>query len=286
MKIFSNFIDENDVVWDILKNFNKPITLFYDKIPNSIDELRINPYNFIMLHEPNEFFGMHDWVKNNYHLFTGILTWNQDILNACENSILFYHSANFYDLNYINKFQTLNKKFEVSFLCGTKNLVEGHKLRQEIYKLENQITIPKKWYYVLEDFSWEKFYKIQIGRPPAPLAAVGKQILFNESMFTVVVENVNHNNWFTEKLSDALNTKTIPIYWGCPNIKDFGYDERGIIRFNNIDSLINIINNLTEETYINLKPYVDFNYEIAKNELKSMDKLKLLFTDFCKLNNI
>ena len=61
-------------------------------------------------------------------------------------------------------------------------------------------------------------------------------------MFHIAVENVKHNNWYTEKIGEAFSTKTLPIYWGCPNIDKFGYDERGIIRFNNTDELIEIVN--------------------------------------------
>ena len=33
-------------------------------------------------------------------------------------------------------------------------------------------------------------------------------------MFTIVIENVVDDCWFTEKLMDSLLTGTIPIYWG------------------------------------------------------------------------
>ena len=46
-------------------------------------------------------------------------------------------------------------KFEVSFLSGIKTLSEGHKLRQEVYKVGDQINIPKKWFHILEDFDKE-----------------------------------------------------------------------------------------------------------------------------------
>ena len=35
-----------------------------------------------------------------------------------------------------------------------------------------------------------------------------------------------------------------------------------------------------------MKSYIDYNYEIAKNELKFKDKLELFFSEFVKLNNI
>jgi len=295
MKIFSNFIPESDLQWDELKQIHKPITLFYDYIPQNIEQLQINPYNFILLHEPDEFFGMHSWILQNHHLFTGVLTYNEEVLEKCDNAVLFHHSCNYLDEDYINHFENISKKFEVSFLSGAKKLVEGHKLRQEIYKIEEQITIPKKWYYVLDDFNWKDFNNGGVGRPShieyidgkIVLPQVeGKKLLFKESMFHVCVENTKYDFYFSEKISEAFLTKTLPIYWGCPKISYYGYDERGIIRFENVEELIHIINNLTEEKYYELKQYIDFNYEIAKQEIKFDKKLKLFFNEFTQINNI
>ena len=163
-------------------------------------------------------------------------------------------------------------------------MIEGHKLRQEIYKIEKQITIPKKWFYTLNDFDQEEFNKGGLGRPNEFWH--NKKVCFDKSMFHICVENTKQYNWFTEKISDAFNTKTIPIYWGCPNISNLGYDEKGIIRFDTIEELIFIINNLTRDTYKSMKPYIDHNYLIAKNESLFKDKLKYLLLEFCTLNNI
>ncbi len=287
MKIYSNFIDSNDKFYEGLKSLNKPITFFYDYIPKSQEELNHNPYNFIMLHEPNEFFGMHTWIYENSHLFNGILTWNQHLIDNCDTAIRFHHACNHFHPSYTDKFKNkVDKKLEVSYLAGIKNLVEGHRLRQDIYKIKDKINIPKKWFHVMEDFDWDKYKKDGNGRPDQHIAAIAKQKLYNESMFSVVVENVNHNNWYTEKISDCFNTKTVPIYWGCPNISDWGYDARGIIRFNSIDELPKIVNNLTEETYNNMKPYIDHNYKVAQNEIRLKDKLEMFFKEVIKINNI
>ncbi|MDO8303700.1 MAG: glycosyltransferase family 10 [Sedimentisphaerales bacterium] len=40
-------------------------------------------------------------------------------------------------------------------------------------------------------------------------------------LFTIAIENCRKKNYFSEKLIDPLITRTIPIYWGCPNIADF-----------------------------------------------------------------
>jgi hypothetical protein len=289
MKIFSNFRPENSSVYNELKALSKPITFFYDYIPQSIEQLQINPYNFIMLHEPNEFFGMHTWIKDNYHLFNGILTWNEELLNTLPNAVLFHHigegGCGMEINNYLETFneEYPNKKFEVSFLSGAKSLVKGHKLRQEIYKIGDQITIPKKWFYTLDDFNKEDFEKGGVGRPDNIWNS--KKICFIESMYHVGVENVNYNNWYTEKITDAFATKTVPIFWGCPNLGELGYNERGIIRFESIPELIDIINNLTPDIYYEMKPYIDYNCEMIKH-YRVKDKLEEFFKNIIELNNI
>jgi len=55
-----------------------------------------------------------------------------------------------------------------------------------------------------------------------------KFILFEEYQFSIVIENSQQINYFTEKIMDCILTKTIPIYWGCPNISEF-FDTAGWI---------------------------------------------------------
>jgi len=294
MKIFSNFRSvDDDVIFNSLreKYSNKPITFFYDYIPQSMEQLTINPYNFIWLVEPDEFFGMHNWVLNNYYLFTGILTWNKKLLDICPNAILFPYHADGGGIgevtdDYLEEFVKIkekNIKFEVSFLSGAKSLVEGHKFRQEVYKIGDKITIPKKWFYTLEDFDKENFKKGGVGRPDKIWK--GKQKCFNESMFHIGIENVWYNNWYTEKIADAFATKTVPIYKGCLNLEELGYDERGIIRFDSIEDLISITNSLTPEVYYEKKPYIEHNYnEIKKN--RTLDKVETFFKEIIELNDL
>lgn len=270
---------------------DKPITFWYDKIPESQDQLNINPYNFMFLHEPNEFFGLHNQVLNNYQLFTVILTWNDLLLNICDNAINFTYNGQTLDTNYIE--QNRVKDFNISFLCGTKTLVNGHKLRHEIFNLESQIKIPKKWFYVLEDYDKKTDtrpgytdYSKDLSHIPLGVDPIGygRRVLFDDSMFSIVIENVNYNNWYN-KIGDTFLTKTIPLYWGCSNISDFGYDERGIIRFNTHEELLDIINNLTPEDYYKRLPYINHNFELAKIDTFE-NNISQFFDNFIKLNNI
>jgi len=295
-KLFSNFRSQTDPYFQILEKYkDKPITFFYDYIPQNVNELNINPYNFIMIHEPNEFFGMHNWILQNHYLFTCVLTWNEKLLKKCPNAILFTCNYQQDSIEYYNIFKHKEKKFEISFLSGTKTLSEGHKLRNEIYLLKEEIFIPKKWFYTLEDYDsvnnvrpGYSSYSKDLSHIPNYLKSspqvFGKRICFEDSMFHVCIENVKQNNWYTEKIGETFCTKTVPIYWGCPNIKDY-YDLRGIITFNTKEELTNIINNLTPEKYYEMKPYIDYNYEIALQD-SFTKKLDFFFEEIIKLNNL
>ena len=294
MNIISNFRDpETDPYLLFIKQRydNKPITFWYDKLPESPEQLKINPYNFLFLHEPNEFFGYHNNAAKLSHYYTAILTWNDMLLNQCDNAVNFTYSGQTLDDEFVNNIG--EKEFNISFLCGTKSLVEGHKLRQEVYKLKDQIQIPKKWYYVLEDYDQEtntrpgySDYSKDLSHIPQGVDPIGygRRVLFNNSMFNVVIENVNYNNWYN-KIGDNFATKTVPIYWGCSNISDFGYDERGIIRFNTPEELLEIINNLTPEKYKEMLPYIEYNYELVKQDTFE-NNISQFFDNFFELNNI
>jgi AAA15 family ATPase/GTPase len=73
-------------------------------------------------------------------------------------------------------------------------------------------------------------------------------------------------NWFTEKIIDCFMTKTIPIYKGCPNIGDF-YEEKGIIKFETIEELEQILNSLDGEIYQNMIEHIEKNYEKALSDI-------------------
>jgi hypothetical protein len=296
MNIIANFRNpENDPYLLFLKQKyeNKPITFWYDKFPENIEQLQINPYNFLFLHEPDDFFGMASHAIKVKDYFTAILSWDQKLLDVCVNGIKFTYNGCTLDSDYINEVDTREKQFQISFLCGTKTLVEGHLLRHKVYKLDENITIPKKWYYVLEDYDHKNDVRPGYGNyakdtshipKGVDIIGYGRRVLFNDSMFNVVIENVNQLNWYN-KIGDNFLSKTIPVYWGCSNISEFGYDERGIIRFDNEVELLNIINNLTPEMYNQMKPYIDHNYEVAKLDYFE-NRISEFFNQFIELNNI
>ena len=78
--------------------------------------------------------------------------------------------------------------------------------------------------------------------------------------FHIAVENSSLPNYMTEKLHDCFLTKTVPIYYGCPNIADH-YDMGGVLKFETGEQLVNILRNLSPELYDKMKTSIDENYE-------------------------
>jgi len=262
---------------EYLKNI--PITIFNDYIGTQ-KEFNQNPYNILILTEPNEVTNLYEVVKNNHHHFSYILTWDSDLLKHCPNSILNVYglTSRFcrpWDETYsIPEYRqppniNYNKNYEVSFLCGEKQLLPGHKLRHNIFNNKENINIPNHILYSTHDKTfWEN----------------GKDRCW-DSMFHIAVENTKHDNYFTEKIIDAFLTKTIPIYWGCSNIHEY-FNKDGILTFETKEELFDIINNLTPEFYYSKLEIINENYNMALTYANYVERLKQLLIQICKFNNI
>lgn len=295
MVIKSNFIVPHLYFKEVEEKFwDLPISIFMDYKPED-EELEISPINFMILHEPNEFFGIHDFAYDNFEKFNGILTYNKTLLEVIPNAIPFsWGLIQSQDKKYYNSFKNKEKKFEVSFLSGIKIISNGHQLRQLVYGLKDQITIPTKWYKVLEDFDHKQNVRPGYTNYSKSTAHIpdfeapeqyGKRVLFDDSMFNIAIENVQNPNWYTEKIAQAFASKTIPIYWGCPNLDELGYDSRGVITFTNPKELLDILNNLTPEDYYSRLEYINHNYNVSLlNTFKN--NIYNFIDNFKKVNNL
>ena len=68
--------------------------------------------------------------------------------------------------------------------------------------------------------------------------------------YSIVIENCQEKDYFTEKLLDCFLCNTMPIYWGCPNIEDY-FEKTGMVICNTEEELRKAIKNthkpLTDE---------------------------------------
>ncbi len=194
------------------------------------------------------------------------------MLGELPNYVLFPHGETNLDIEYINTFETNpEREFGVTFLSGILEMLEGHKLRQRILAKGNEIKISNNWWKTLDDFDHEKgqrpgYFETKIGPNGNPIEGDGKKQVWNTNkMFHVAVENSKHKHYFTDKILDCFGTKTLPIYWGAPNMGDW-YDERGVIYFNDENELVEIINKLTPDDYYSRLPYIENNYRLVKEQ--------------------
>lgn len=254
----------------------KPISIFID-YPASDAEIKSNPYNFLFILEPNELFGLHDWAIYNASKFTNIFTWSKKILDSCENASFFPFGVSWLDDEFVEQMRTKKKDFEVSYLCGNKKMIEGHYLRHRLYNRGDEITIPKKWFYTLPDYSYEE------QRILGDLSQ--KKVVWENSMFSICIENSSHHGYHTEKIIDAFLSKTIPVYRGCKDIGSY-YNQNGIIICKDENEIIEKVNQLTPEDYYSRIDAINENYEIAKYYADLYGRITQLIAGIIQLNNL
>ena len=269
MKLKINHFDTNVFEKKLTHLKDIEFSLFVDDTPKSLEDL--SPINIIVLQEPNEYFGLHDWVIKNKNLFSFILTWDDKVINNCENTIFLPFGHTWFKKDQYEK--NHKKKFQISHLRGNLLKTYGHSLRHELLDRENEIKIPKKFFA-----SYGDRYNIEDARK-------GKEEVFGDSMYGVAIENTSHNGYFTEKILDCFLLKTIPVYWGCSSISNF-FRQDGIITFSNIDDLIVKTNKLTEDYYYNNLEAIETNYNLALQYVDYEQNIINNITDIFKLNNI
>ena len=207
-----------------------------------------------------------DAVIANHQQYDLILTIDKSIIEQCPNAILFPYGSTWLNTGHIDHPDGLgkfdedymkelwsDKKFELSFVCTSHyRTLDGYELRKHLWIHKDWLKIPLKFY--------------GSNRMPIPDEGVellpddDKRNLFH-SQFSIAIENCSIDDYFTEKLIDCFVTKTVPVYFGCKNIGEY-FDTRGMIIIENDDvhELIKKVNELTPETYDNMLPYVEENY--------------------------
>ncbi|WP_406649387.1 glycosyltransferase family 10 [Aliisedimentitalea scapharcae] len=71
--------------------------------------------------------------------------------------------------------------------------------------------------------------------------------------YSIVIENVQEKNYFSEKLVDAVLCNTVPIYWGCPNLDHF-MDISGIIQCNSAADIQRAVETMSEDDFVTRLP--------------------------------
>lgn len=249
----------------------KKLELYVNQIPNTPTQQDI--IRFVYLIEPYQILDLrYQALINHKKTYDFLLTHDESLLQKIDGSYLMEFGS-----CWVRDFQHEEKEYSVSFLCGGKTITSGHHIRHSIWNVSDLINVPKN-FFISGNYSG-------LLQNPHHYPTLGnrKHHLFR-SMFHMCIENVKNKNFFTEKLIDCLYAKTIPIYYGCPNIGDW-FDTRGFIIVDNVNDVIEATNNLTADTYMQKLEYVNSNYlsslkfadinEHVKNKLESILSLNV-----------
>jgi hypothetical protein len=271
MNIFSNYIEVERWKKALQDLSHLDFTLFYDYQPTQ-EQILLSPINIFIACEPNEYFNNHDFAIQNQEVFSFILTWSTKILNNTPNSVFSVYGESWWQDNFY-EYEETNKEFKVSFLRGNLLKLPGHYQRFELFNRQNEIKTPIQFWDKLGergDFNRWRQDKINSFRP---------------YQYSVCIENTSHENYFSEKITDCILNKTIPIYWGCSNIGDF-YNSKGIIQVKNADEIIKVINNLDSQYYYSILNIIEENYQKAFKYKDYIGNIKKQIVEIFEINNI
>jgi hypothetical protein len=247
--------------------------------------LQYEPQCVFTLEGPNKVNVLHIIEDcNNYNV---VLCWNPQILAKCPNAVYFNgpaccswngQGAGPGDENswYENMAKPFNltytdfpeRDYGVSFQVSAKNWTPGHRFRLALF---DKVKAPLPSKLVLEAVKTSGL----VMNKTQPWLDKRKMMYSYE--YSIVVENSFEENYFSEKIIDAFIAKTVPFYWGCPNIGQW-FDESGIIRFSNYEDLMEKMEDITPDTYHRMLPMLEENYTRALKWASLNDRLEKTLT--------
>jgi hypothetical protein len=244
---------------------DKEVDVYIDKIVlNHVPEGHVR---IVILQEPYNH-GATRVIQANPQAYTFVLTYFDEILQTNPKARFFMGTT-----SWVQGYESPHKTFSVSTLVGGKvnGAMPGYKLRHDLWRSQHLILTPKA-FYLSGELRWnEVSYKGQLALEGS-IVPLSKAPLF-DSQFHIAIENISIKNMFTEKLIDCFQTKTIPIYYGAPNIGDF-FNIDGILVAKDLNDIIEISNSLTSDQYERMAPAMEDNYARSHKYCVYNDQVK------------
>jgi len=174
-------------------------------------------------------------LRSHFHT---ILTYDRELVDEGE-PFKFYPVGG----SWLREWDAWTKHSEISIQTSDKHSTQGHQLRHAIVEA----------------------YKDRIdvyGEPYTPYLPT-KGTALKRYRYSIIVESDRRDWYFTEKLIDCLSQGTIPIYWGFPDVASY-FDTDGILTFESVDDLEEILKNCSAADYEERLPAVHWNLEAAR----------------------
>lgn len=210
----------------------------------------------IMVVEPRVIHGHHmDRLLSTHKRFFRVFSCDRAFLKSVPNGEFLVFGT-----SWVPDWETLDttKSKDISLIASAKRSQEGHRLRHALV-------------------DWMRAQGIQgdfLGGGYAPFDKKSDGLA--PYRYSVVIENIREESYFTEKLVDALLCETVPIYWGCPNIHEF-FDPDCMIICEDEQQMQQAILNASETDYQKRLPKLrGVKQEVAKYidlEARAVDAL-------------
>ena len=217
-----------------------------------------NPYN------PYDYFAKH---KNDFDLLIAPIDYKYFSHLITEDRFMFCPGGCTRVLP--EKWGLYEKNKCLSIVASSKDWTVGHRLRHwAINEIKNNIkNIQKNNPHFNMDVFGNGYNELIDSQGP-----FGKIYGLASYHYHFVIMNSTKDSWYTEALIDSFACGCIPIFFGCPNIGDH-FNADGIIQFNSLPELSNIIPTLTPELYNSKIEAIKENMEIARNFKTDYDYL-------------
>lgn len=223
---------------------------FTDNELSKVDSVACKKKIAIVIEPPAILGSSNDYIKNNHHKFDYILTYNRDLLKIDPKRFLFCPQ----DPSWIPEEdrRIYEKSKRLSIVASYKKEAPGHKLRHQIIeKFKGQMDV----------------YGCGFGEFKHP-----KTPMLCDHMFSMAVMNSNHDDYFTEILTDTFACGTVPIFWGTHNIGNY-FNADGIIQFDTLDELECILETLTIDLYMSKMDAIKENFNKVNDHIVVEDYL-------------
>ena len=196
---------------------------------------------------------VYDMIRENHDVlldyYEAIFTCDKELADQHERIHLIQSGSN---LPWIKEKKLYDKSKNVSIVASNKNFTVGQKLRHEL--VENHAD----QFDVIGSISGDR-----VGS-----GVFDKLEGYQDYRFSVVVENCKHDNYYTEKITDAFATGTIPVYWGSDSVNEVFNSDGIIMLTDDFD-----FSQLTEELYQENLGAVKDNFERVNNLKMTDDEL-------------
>jgi hypothetical protein len=235
------------IEWDRKTPEKRKIVFFTERCYDQATESRFS--NCIRVAWPLEPKSIHAYAYNNLmgaiSNFQYVLTFDEDFKSWVEKNskakVIWWTPGGSWIWN--KDWKIYPKTRKVQIIASKKDWTHGHRLRHKVInQLRNKIDGIYGRAYQQFNYTHD---------------------VFKDYMYAIVIENIDLKYYWTDKLISAFATGTVPIMWNTGWIgKYFNVD--GMILWENINDLKNIIDSISVEDYNSRMPAIKENFQIAK----------------------